>query len=177
MGIIYFLIVLLLVLTYGYCNIVVGRRDYVQCVEAGSTIDTDAERLKECSFYDKRRIVRDSKGKEIDTSNMIRIVVNGNGMKPKNIESGAQLLVKKIDRTKSMCDQIKQGDILLIHLSDNGVYKIRIFDKYEGTDLVTYCYDDNMNRKNSSRNYKEASVLGIVKYKIEGVLPRSYYIL
>ena len=87
-------------------------------------------------------------------------------MKPKNIESGAQLLVKKIDRTKSMCDQIKQGDILLIHLSDNGVYKIRIFDKYEGTDLVTYRYDDNMNRKNSSRNHKEASVLGIVKYRL-----------
>lgn len=167
MGTIYFLIILLLVIaTYAYCNIVVGRRDYVQCVEAGPIIDTDAERLKECSFYDKRRVVRDSKGKEIDTSNMIRIVVKGNCMKPKNIESGAQLLVKKIDRTKSMCDQIKQGDILLIHLSDNGVYKIRIFDKYEGTDLVTYRYDDNMNRKNSSRNHKEASVLGIVKYRL-----------
>lgn len=167
MGTIYFLIILLLVIaTYAYCNIVVGRRDYVQCVEAGPTKDTDAERLKECSFYDKRRVVRDSKGKEIDTSNMIRIVVKGNCMKPKNIESGAQLLVKKIDRTKSMCDQIKQGDILLIHLSDNGVYKIRIFDKYEGTDLVTYRYDDNMNRKNSSRNHKEASVLGIVKYRL-----------
>ena len=81
---------------------------------------------------------------KIDTSDMIRIVVKGNCMKPRNIESGAQLLVKKIDTTKAIDRQIKQGDILLIHLNDTGVYKIRIFDKYEGADLVTYRYDDNM---------------------------------
>lgn len=167
MGTIYFFIILLLVIaTYAYCNIVIGRREFVQCVEAGPTIDTDAERLKECSFYDKRRVVRNAKGKQIDTSDMIRIVVKGNCMKPRNIESGAQLLVKKIDTTKAIDRQIKQGDILLIHLNDTGVYKIRIFDKYEGADLVTYRYDDNMHRKDSSRNHKESSVLGIVKYRL-----------
>ena len=155
-----------MITVYAYCNINFGKSEFVQCVEAGPTIETNARRLKEKSFYDKHRIVKSKSGQEIDTSDMIRVVVAGNCMKPKNIESGSQLLVKKINRQRPVNSQIKQGDILLIHLADNGIYKVRIFDRYEGADLVTYRYDNSGERKDSSRNHKESSVIGIVKYRL-----------
>ncbi|MBS4812940.1 MAG: hypothetical protein KH057_05340 [Bacteroides sp.] len=164
---IYFLIVLLVaIIIYAYFSIVSGKQEFVQCVEAGPTVTTNAKRLQELSFYDKHRTIQKSDGQVIDTSGMIRIVVKGNCMKPKNIESGAQLLVKKINKKEPIRNQIKKGDILLIHLSDNGIYKIRIFDRYEGNDLATYRYDDNGERQNSSRNHKESSIIGIVKYRL-----------
>ena len=75
-------------------------------------------------------------------------------------------MVKKINEKESICNQIKKGDILLIYLSDNDIYKIRVFDRYEGEDLVTYRYDDNGRRQDSSRNHKESSIIGIVKYRL-----------
>lgn len=164
---IYFLIILLVtVAIYAYFNIVSRKQEFVQCVEAGPTVTTDAKRLRELSFYDRRRTIQKPDGQEIDTSEMIRIVVKGNCMKPKHIESGAQLLVKKISKKDLVRNQIKEGDILLIHLVDNDIYKIRIFDRYEGEDLATYRYDDNGERKNSTRNHKESSIVGVVKYRL-----------
>lgn len=164
---VYFLIILLaVVVIYAYFNIISGKQEFVQCVEAGPTLAINAKRLKELSFYDRHRTIQKTDGQEIDTSGMIRIVVKGNCMRPKNIESGAQLLVKKISEKESICNQIKKGDILLIYLSDNDIYKIRVFDRYEGEDLVTYRYDDNGRRQDSSRNHKESSIIGIVKYRL-----------
>ncbi len=160
------MILFIAVAMYAYFNIVSGKQEFVQCVEAGPAMATDAKRLKELSFYDKHRIVLNADGQKVDTSGMMRIVVKGNCMKPKHIESGAQLLVKKINRKDSIRNQIKQGDILLIHLTDNDIYKIRIFDRYDGGDLATYRYDDNGERKNSTRNHKESSIVGIVKYRL-----------
>ncbi|MDE5760473.1 MAG: hypothetical protein K2I11_05875, partial [Bacteroides sp.] len=111
---VYFLIILLaVVVIYAYFNIISGKQEFVQCVEAGPTLAINAKRLKELSFYDRHRTIQKSDGQEIDTSGMIRIVVKGNCMRPKNIESGAQLLVKKINEKESICNQIKKGDILL----------------------------------------------------------------
>lgn len=163
----YFLVILFVaVAIYAYINIVSGKQEFVQCVEAGPTSTTDAKRLRELSFYDKHRIIKKPNGQEIDTSGMIRIVVKGNCMKPKGIESGTQLLVKKINKKDSVRKQIKEGDILLIHLMDNDLYKIRIFDRYDGENLATYRYDDDGRRKDSTRNHKESSIIGIVKYRL-----------
>lgn len=162
----FFIILIVLIGIYAYCNIAYNKQEFVQCVEAGPTAETNARRLKEKSFYDKHRVVINKSGREIDTSGMIRIVASGNCMKPKGIESGSQLLVKKVNRKSPINNQIKKGDILLIHLVDNGIYKIRIFDRYDGTDLATYRYDDNGERKDSTRNHKETSVVGVVKYRL-----------
>lgn len=162
----FFIIMFCAIAVYAFFNMVSGKQEFVQCVEAGPTLTTDAKRLRELSFYDRHRTIQMPDGKEIDTSGMIRIVVKGNCMKPKHIESGAQLLVKKINPKDHIRNQIKTGDILLIHLTDNDIYKIRIFDRYKGEDLVTYRYDDDGKRKDSTRDHKESSIVGVVKYRL-----------
>ena len=87
-------------------------------------------------------------------------------MKPKQIESGSQLLVLKLDDKRPVKEQIKSGDILLIHLKDTDIHKIRVFDKYENGVLQTYRYDDNGQKKKSSKPHQESSVIGVVKYKL-----------
>lgn len=163
----YFLIILVIALAfYGYYSMAPGRLEFVQCVEAGPTQEVDARRLRQLSFHDRRRTIRRPDGRRIGTAGMMRIVVKGNCMKPRHIETGAQLLVQKIDRHTPLAQQIKQGDILLIHLTDNGIHKIRIFDKYTDDGLLTYRFDDNGERQDSSRRHSEASVVGIVRYRL-----------
>ena len=164
---VYFLLIMLLVIVlYAYTNVCVGGREYIQCVDAGPTKDVTAEFLKEKSFYDERKIVRDQNDKIVDTHNMMRIVVQGDCMKPKGIFSGDQLLVEKIDRKKTFEEQIKKGNIVLIYLADKGIYKIRIFEDYEEDgSLKTYHYIENK-RRNSKYPHKRNCVLGKVVYKV-----------
>lgn len=165
---IYFGAILLgVLLLYAYSSIVLGKDDYVRCVEAGPTSKTDARRLKKLSFYDWHRTVKDRAGNVVDTSNMIRVRVEGNCMRPRHIETGDQLLVKKIDRRRPLRDQIQEGNILLIHLADTKVDKIRIFDRYdEAGQLITYRYADDGTRQVSTRPHREESVVGVVKYRV-----------
>ena len=61
---IYFLIVLLVaIIIYAYFSIVSGKQEFVQCVEAGPTVTTNAKRLQELSFYDKHRTYKNLMGK------------------------------------------------------------------------------------------------------------------
>lgn len=151
---------------YAYFNIMTRKQDFVQCVEAGPTCQINADNLNANSFYDKHRIVKKKNGDVVDTSKMIRIIVKGNCMKPKQIESGSQLLVLKLDAQRPVKEQIKSGDILLIHLKDTNIHKIRVFDKYENGVLQTYRFDDNGQKKKSSKPHQESSVIGVVKYKL-----------
>lgn len=152
---------------YAYVNICVGKREYVQCVDAGPTEGITAEMLKEKSFYDENRIVRDQNNKIVDTHKMIRVIVQGRCMEPKGIYTNDQLLVKKIDRNKPLEEQIKEDDILLIYLADNGIHKIRIFEGYEKDGrLKTYHYTDDGNKRKSKYPHKRNSVLGKVVYKV-----------
>lgn len=48
-------------------------------------------------------------------------------MEIRGIKSGDQLLVRKIDACRPLCEQIKHNGILLIYLKDTGISKIRIF--------------------------------------------------
>jgi len=52
---------------------------------------------------------------------------------------------------------------VLIYLKDINLYKIRVFDRFDGDGLVTY-YFDNGKRKDSSKPHPISSVRGIVKY-------------
>ena len=102
MGTIYLIIVFIFVLSiYAYFNITTRKQDFVQCVETGPTSQTSAINLNSNSFYDKHRTVKKKNGEIVDTSKMIRIIVKGNCMKPKQIESGSQLLVIKLDSQRS----------------------------------------------------------------------------
>ena len=164
---VYFLCILgAVIAAYAYVNRVVGRRDYVLCVEAGPMAQTDAQSLQAKSFYDYHRRVIGKNGKPVNTSGMIRVVVQGDCMEPRGIKTGDQLLVRKISHRKPLREQIKTGDILLIHLEDTGISKIRIFKEYDANgNLVTYRYEGEKERE-SSQPHKVNNVVGVVKYKV-----------
>ncbi len=166
-----FVLIFFIALTiYAYCNVLLakynGGQEFIQCVEAGPTNEVNAEVLAKCSFYDKRKAVKDKEGKIIDTSTMMRVIVRGECMAPKKIHTDTQLLVQKIDNDKSMNQQIRQGDILLIYLKDTDFYKIRIFDKFDDdNNLKTYYYDTHDGHViNSSRPHAKETILGVVRY-------------
>ena len=166
MNTIWFAVILITVLAF-YAYVRMSMKEFIQCVEAGPTAKTSARFLKEMSFRDRRKTVIDKDGKIIDTSNMLRVVVQGDCMKPRHISTGDQLLVRKIDKHKLLRDQIKKDDILMIHLKDTGITKIRIFDHYDGEGkLVTYRYLEDESRKDSTRPHNEKDVVGIVKFKV-----------
>lgn len=159
---------------YAYLNVRIRQegqlnsqiRDYVMCVEAGDTDCITAEDLKESSYYIKHQPIRDYSGHIINDPNTIRIKTKGDCMVPIGINNGDELLVHLIDRDKPLAKQIEHGDVLLIHIQDNGINKIRIFDTYDDKgNLLTYRYKDNV-RKNSSRPHSVDSVVGVVRYQL-----------
>ena len=162
----YFIIFFIVALAfYAYCNLKL-RKDYVMGVEAGTTKGVSAEELKRISFSTKHKIVKDRKGNIIDPDSIIRIYVDGNCMKPLNINNGDQLIAIRIDKSRALKTQIKENDVLLIHLKDSGINKIRAFEKFDGDELKTFWYEENGNKHPSSKNHSPESILGIVKYKV-----------
>lgn len=166
MGTFYFIIVFVIVVAfYAYCNMGL-KRDYVICVEAGDSEEANPQELNNASYYVPHRIIRDKNGRIINTSNMLRIKVSGNCMRPYGIESGDELLVKKIGKDECLDNVIQQNDILLIYLSDKRMYKIRAFDRFEEGSLKTFRFLDNCERKDSRKLHTRESVVGKVEYKI-----------
>lgn len=76
-----------------------------------------AEELHSKSFYATRMDLHKG-GKIVSTRNMIRIVVNGDCMKPRNIVEGTQLYVEKISKNADVKKKISKGDILMLYLPD-----------------------------------------------------------
>ena len=165
MGSFYFLLLIIIALV-GYAISSISGKEVVRGVEAGPVGECDPKDVRERSFRARPIEVRDEKGSLIDTSNMIRVVVCGDCMSHRNIPNNSQLLVKKIDKTKPLEEQIKHDDIVMIHLKDQNLDKIRIFDKFdEYHQLLTYRYSGDV-RVNSSFPHTKESVLGVVKYKL-----------
>ena len=165
MGSFYFLLLIIIALV-GYAISSISGKEVVRGVEAGPVGKCDPKVVRERSFRARPIEVRDEKGSLIDTSDMIRVVVCGDCMSHRNIPNNSQLLVKKIDKTKPLEEQIKHDDIVMIHLKDQHLDKIRIFDKFdEYHQLLTYRYSGDV-RVNSSFPHTKESVLGVVKYKL-----------
>lgn len=161
----YYIVTFVLVLSfYAYCNLKL-RKDYVMGVEAGTTKGVTADDLKRASFYIRHKVVKDRQGDVIPSDSIIRIVVEGNCMRPLNINNGDRMIVIKIDKKRRFEDQINKNDVLLIHLKDKGINKIRAFEEFEGQNLKTFWYEDNGDIHRSSRVHTRESVLGVVKYK------------
>lgn len=90
-------------------------------------------------------------------------------MEPLNIKSGDILLVKKFDKKEDLSAMIRQGDILLIYLSDKKIYKIRAFGGYRDAEkslLNTYRFDDNRQKKDSSKPHRKEDIVGRVEYNL-----------
>ncbi len=165
MGTFYFILAVILVLAlYAYSSI--KGRDVVRAVEAGPVDKYDANLIRRRSFVSSPVKLCDEKGNPLSTKGMIRVIVCGNCMKPKGISDNTQLLVEKMPQA-SLKSRLHQGDIVMIHLKDKKLDKIRIFDRFdEKNQLVTYRYDDAGKRVDSSRPHLLNSVVGVVRYKI-----------
>jgi hypothetical protein len=165
MGSMYFILALILVLAlYAYSSI--KGRDVVKGVEAGSVDKCDSELIRRRSFVASPIKICDEHGNPLSTKGMIRVVVCGNCMKPKGISDNTQLLVEKLDQN-SLKSRLKKDDIVMIHLKDKKLDKIRVFDHFDDQEqLITYRFDDSGNRVISSRPHLQSSVVGVVRYKI-----------
>lgn len=165
MGTFYFILIIICVLAlYAYSSI--KGRDVVKGVEAGPVDKFDADLIRKRSFISSPISICDEKGNPLSTKGMIRVVVCGNCMKPKGISDNTQLLVEKIEQS-SLRSKLQQNDIVMIHLKDKKLDKIRIFDHFdENNQLVTYRFDDTGKRINSSHPHSQNSVVGVVRYKL-----------
>lgn len=143
------------------------RKDKVIAVEAGTIDGVCSEVLKQSSYYVKHKIIKDNKGNILDPDNIIRIVIRGNCMKPLNINTGDEMIAVKIDKNKSLSEQISKNDVLLIYLEDKRIHKIRAFEDFNTeNELKTFWFEDNGQKHYSSRPHSSNSVLGVVRYRV-----------
>lgn len=149
---------------YGYLCYKKGNAETVIAVEAGSTGKVSPRWINSKSFKAPRCQYKVN-GETIDSSMYMRLVVEGNCMTPRNIFNGDQLLALKVNSIEELRRELQPNNIVLIYLNDIDLYKIRIFDSFDGDDLLTYYYE-NGKRKDSSRPHSIHSIKGIVKYAI-----------
>lgn len=90
-------------------------------------------------------------------------VVRNDCMKPLHISSGDIIGVQLFDSDFTITD-VKQGDILLIHLDDNRFrgHKIRVMDYVQGDSFHTY-YFVGRKPQDSSEPHAFSTVRGVVR--------------
>lgn len=167
MLVIYLAFVMIVLLTIYYVSSSkISPKEYVKCVEAGPTSVVTAEDLERLSFFDNWKTLENREGKSLDRSNLFRVVVNGDCMHVRHIVNGTQLLVAPIDKQKSLEQQIKKSDILMIHIPDTGVDKIRELDCLDKNFAYTFYYNPDGTIHNSSRPHGRGTIVGVVRYRI-----------
>lgn len=165
MGTVWFILIFVIVASlYGLLCYKQGNAETVIAVEAGSTAKASPKWINSKSFKAPRCQYKIN-GEVIDSSLYMRLIVEGNCMIPRGIASGDQLLALKVNDIEELKKELHQDNIVLIYLEDVNLYKIRIFDKFDGNNLLTY-YFENGKRKNSSKPHSASSIKGIVKYAL-----------
>lgn len=83
-------------------------------------------------------------------------------MTPRGVLSGKEWLVQRWDGNVA---SVKKRDILMIHLKDKDIYKIREVEEIliEKHEFVTIHYPKGIVQK-SSKNHSFESVVGILRY-------------
>lgn len=161
-----FVIFALLCLAYGYTS--KSKVQMQWATEAGSVEKSDSEELR--SYNRKVSTCFFMYGNQkIDSSDYVRIEIHGTCMTPRGICNNEHWLVKPIDKSSDIRDQIKTDDVLLLYLADKDEYKIREFRGYTGekNDLLdTYRYSDDGGEVRSSCPHSFDKVVGVVTYKI-----------
>lgn len=160
-----FLIFLAISILYGIFRSKYQPIDTILDVEAGPTEYADATKFVHTSGMAKTIQLLD--GRYINSHDYIRIHINGSCMKPRNILSGEEWLVKPVNKKQSPRSQLNKRDVLLIYIEDKKLYKIRELDSFEpNNQLKTFWYEDNGNQHESSQLHRWESVIGVVKYAI-----------
>lgn len=159
-------IVVMSLLIVGYFVGLSLSKEYVICVEAGPMTGVTAEQLRRKSFYATRTNLQKD-GKTVSTRDMIRIVVNGDCMKPRNIVEGTQLYVEKIAKDADVKDKISEGDILMLYLPDLKKYKIREFKEFTSKgEMSTFYYNPDGSIHKSSQPHNRDKLIGVVRYRV-----------
>ena len=169
MGTFYFILAFIIVLGfYAFSNSRL-KKDFVIAGDSQSSRDLSRDEIKEMSVYKKHKVFKDTKGNTINPNNIFRLMVSGNSMRESGIKSGDEILVMKIDKNKPLEEQIGYGDVLCINLEGTEGYKgykLRVFEGFEGENLITSYCDENGQRRMSIHPYPKKSVSGIAKYKV-----------
>lgn len=138
---------------------------YVECVEAGASGSVDSATLRRLSFKDSRRWIVNRNGWPISMHDKIRVIVHGNCMGRRGIHDNDQLIVQRVKG--SDISRLKKGDIVMIHLKDKGIDKIREFDRFtDDGKLDTLYYNEDGSIRHSSHAHTKESIVGKVRYKI-----------
>ena len=152
-------------LLYALFNKLINAPERIECVDAGPVASVDSQALHSRVKFEPMGIFRTEDGKLLTSADYQRITVSGNCMVPRGILSGQDLLVEKIKDGRDL--SLKEGDILLIHVPDKNLYKIRAYE--EKTDenpnvYKTYYYDEAGEKKYSSKPHKKDYIQGVVRY-------------
>lgn len=117
-------------------------QEKVYKAEAAPTNGLSKDDSWEDFIFARPAILRLKNGETVPTSKFIRIRIQGSCMEPKGIIAGEQWFVKPISQSKIL-DEIKPGDVLLIHLKDKNMYKIREYQSTtpDATSLNTFYYN------------------------------------
>ena len=152
-------------LLYALFNKLINAPERIECVDAGPVASVDPQDLHSRVKFEPMGIFRTEDGKLLTSADYQRITVSGNCMGPKGIRSGQDLLVEKIKGGRDL--SLKKGDILLIHVPDKDIYKIRAYEKKTDKDpnvYETYYYDEARKKVLSSKPHKKDYVQGVVRY-------------
>ena len=153
-------------LLYALFNKLINAPEWIECVDAGPVSSVDPQELHSRVKFEPMGIFRTEDGKLLTSADYQRITVSGNCMGPREeIRSGQDLLVEKIKDGRDL--SLKKGDILLIHVPDKNIYKIRAYEKKTDKDpnvYETYYYDEAGNKVPSSKPHKKDYVQGVVRY-------------
>ena len=149
--------------------VVVNRMQKVFTADAGPTHTLTSKEQKSRTIYLPYQTICTSHGKQINTRNYLRVKVDGKCMEPKGISDKSQILVEPLTENQRTYFKkyVRLEDVLLIHLKDKDVYKLRILQNYDNEkELITYRYLSSGEKHRSSRNHKPEDVVGVVRYII-----------
>ena len=158
-----FAITLLGIYTY------LSRPQKVIVADAGPTRELTCEEQKGKSFYLPYQIIKTQQGMILNTHDYLRVKVDGKCMEPRGILDKSQILVEPLTKKQKeyFKKHVRLEDVLLIHLKDKDVYKLRILQNYDNEkELITYRYLSNGEKHRSSRNHRPEDIVGIVRYII-----------
>lgn len=118
-------------------------------------------------FSERSSVIKLPDGTYANTKSFHRLRVNGVCMSPIGINNGDEWLAIKINRKKSLREQINIGDVLLIYLADTNRYKIRRVRNFiDDFTLATYSYNRDNTEHNSRNPHIANTIMGVVKYRL-----------
>lgn len=160
-----FIIFCIIVVAYGVMSFKNSQTQEIILAEAGPTKCTDVvcgiEKIKAPT-----KTIKLPNGLYKNSTDFLRIKINGNCMHKRNICFGEEWLVEPINHSLGMKEQLQESDVLLIYIEDKKIYKIRELSKFLEKDMMETIYYDGEIRKVSSLPHSYNSVVGIVKYNI-----------